>query len=1072
MSFLFQQLARKFIVPAAAKSGGLRLVFDVEANGLLGTATAVHCIVAADLDGDRVYGYGPKQIIDGLAHLARADDLTGHNIQNYDLPLLHRLHGWIPPAGTKVVDTLVAGRLILPNISDLDDQVAAMRGPKLGKLRGRYSLEAWGVRLGVAKVGAEIEDFTAWTPELQARCVGDVAITTAVWRFLQPDGCSAQAIALEHRVDAICHQIEAAGVPFDDIAAERLERRWSAECAELKVQIGNRFSGMNPNSRPQIAQQLEARGWVPEERTKTGKPSIKGELLETIADIYPEFAGLSRFHLLRSRLATLSKGEKAWRKHIGADGRIHGGIVHIGTPHSRASHAGPNLAQVPNPKRGTPLSVECRALFAAPAGWAFVSADQATLQDRAFAHYLTEFDGGAYAREHLGGVDRHWKNTITLGLVAEGTDRDKQSKLHEVAREGAKGFGYGFLFGAQAKRAGRIINKIVHGMERTDPSCDLRQKFFAGAARPNENALRRVGQRALHEFEAGTPGLQQLRQKLQSHAHRHSWLPGLDGRRVPVRALYSALNFAVTAAEAVVCKRWLVQVHAELCARFRYGWDGSVVIVAWIHDGLACCCQPEIAAEVGEIMVRHAREAGAFYGLKVPLDADFTVGRSWADESAPAGETVETVTVDAVKIATEAVKTATTSAIKIATEAVETDTVSGVKIATEMVENASVDAAAIDANIDDAVIEDADDGEYLPQEDICLTCLDEMRAAAGSPVESVEIMHDDRARAQRESPKFPNDSDEAPNPALAENITADAIPPPWEGVAAFPQSGSNGRGNDPVTDGFDGFTDDVQGYERGKINCPFHDDKTPSCQLYADGHYHCFGCGAHGWIAEDIGELPAEVLARAASAEDDTGTLARGLELWAESKPIAGTLAERYLAETRKLNLALLPDDIGEVLRFHPRCPFGASGARHPCLVALFRDVESDAPAGVHRIGLTKDAKKIKRLTLGRWAGVRAIKLWPAATHKLSIGEGVETVLGAIKAGAITSPAWAMGPKADIASFPILPGVKAISVLVDRGDPAALDGAMQCIKRHVAAGCGARWLRTVRVKDFNDLVMP
>ena len=61
--------------------------------------------------------------------------------------------------------------------------------------------------------------------------------------------------------------------------------------------------------------------------------------------------------------------------------------------------------------------------------------------------------------------------------------------------------------------------------------------------------------------------------------------------------------------------------------------------------------------------------------------------------------------------------------------------------------------------------------------------------------------------------------------------------------------------------------------------------------------------------------------------------------------------------------------------------------------------------------------------------------------------------------------------KTDIANFPVLSGVKAITVLVDRGDPAALDGAMECIKRYVEAGRGARWLRTVRVKDFNDLVM-
>jgi DNA primase len=28
--------------------------------------------------------------------------------------------------------------------------------------------------------------------------------------------------------------------------------------------------------------------------------------------------------------------------------------------------------------------------------------------------------------------------------------------------------------------------------------------------------------------------------------------------------------------------------------------------------------------------------------------------------------------------------------------------------------------------------------------------------------------------------------------------------------------------------------------------CPFHGEKTPSFYVYEDGHYHCFGCGAHG----------------------------------------------------------------------------------------------------------------------------------------------------------------------------------------------------------------------------------
>ncbi len=28
--------------------------------------------------------------------------------------------------------------------------------------------------------------------------------------------------------------------------------------------------------------------------------------------------------------------------------------------------------------------------------------------------------------------------------------------------------------------------------------------------------------------------------------------------------------------------------------------------------------------------------------------------------------------------------------------------------------------------------------------------------------------------------------------------------------------------------------------------CPFHQEKSPSCYLYDDGHYYCFGCGANG----------------------------------------------------------------------------------------------------------------------------------------------------------------------------------------------------------------------------------
>ena len=904
----FAHLAAPFISRApGAKIGTVRLVFDLESDGLLAEATRIHCVVVADLDSDQIDQYGPDQIDAALAHLARADYLSGHNITGFDLPLLRRLHGWAPSSGCAIVDTLVVSRLILPNLGDLDDQAVAMGDRPIGKLRGRYSIEAWGARLGMSKIGAGIEDWSKWTPEMQERCAGDVGICKRLWQFLQPDGYSQQALDLEHRTATICNQITADGVPFDTEAAERLRQQWTLRRAELEVQLSQQFPGTNLNSRAQIGVLLEARGWVPEKRTeKTKQAKIDDELLETIPTIYPEFAGLAEHYTLDRRLGQLADGDKAWLKHVGKDGRIHGAIVHIGTPHSRAAHFNPNLAQVPNPKRGKPLAIECRALFHHDGDWVFIGCDQAGLQDRCFSHYLAAFDGGAYGRSFVAGDDTHWKSATALELVAPGTERDKTSNLHTALREGSKSFRYGFLFGMGAKRAGEIIAAIVRSARQIDPS-------YQG---PSTN-----GGRALQRFEAATPGLKQLRQGLEIQAARNGWVLGLDGRRVPTGAQYKALNRIVTSAEAIVCKRWLINVYDELCARFRYGWNGDVVITAWVHDELVICCRPEIAKEIGEIMVRHAREAGEFYELKVPLDAEYKIGSSWAGDAATENTT-------------------------------------------------------------------------------------EFRAPTSSahPVAVATRDHIDEKT----------------------NFT--------------------GTGN--------------------KILCPFHNDHSPSLELYADGHYHCYVCGAHGDI-EDLPEAPPLV---PKAPENKTDTLQRAARLWDATIPIHGTLAKRYLIETRKLDLALLPD-IDAVLRFHPNCPF--NGNSHPCLVARFNDCETDELAGIHRTALTADAKKIDRMMLGSWPRSRAIKLRPTG-KKLIVGEGIETTIaGGMRLGDEAAALWALGSAPAIGQLPVVADVGELVILVDREKSGAgLSNAHACANRwYYAKRKTGLLIPQQNDADFNDLIL-
>ena len=69
--------------------------------------------------------------------------------------------------------------------------------------------------------------------------------------------------------------------------------------------------------------------------------------------------------------------------------------------------------------------------------------------------------------------------------------------------------------------------------------------------------------------------------------------------------------------------------------------------------------------------------------------------------------------------------------------------------------------------------------------------------------------------------------------------------------------------------------------------------------------------------------------------------------------PIAGTIAERYLSETRGIDIGRLPAErIRKTLRFHPNCVFGQE--RLPCLLALMHDPIDDTPVGIQRIALAQ----------------------------------------------------------------------------------------------------------------------
>ena len=271
----------------------------------------------------------------------------------------------------------------------------------------------------------------------------------------------------------------------------------------------------------------------------------------------------------------------------------------------------------------------------------------------------------------------------------------------------------------------------------------------------------------------------------------------------------------------------------------------------------------------------------------------------------------------------------------------------------------------------------------------------------------------------------------------------------------------------------------------GNLHCPFHADSTPSLHIYPD-HFHCFGCGVHGdhvdWLMMIEGMNRDEALA---VLEHWDGTLmsprrvdgggasrARALLLWQQAKPIVGTLAAQYLIERRRIDVTALPGNVDEVLRFHPNCPFGP-GTRHPCLLALLRDVTTDEASGIHRIALAPNAAKIDRRMLGRGG---AVKLWPAGAQ-LIVGEGIETVLAAATRishrGAPLRPAWSTVSSGALGKLPVVPGVERLLILVDHDlNGQGQAAAARCAERWSRAGCSVTQLKPKKPgSDFNDLVM-
>lgn len=558
----------------------MRLVFDIEANGLYWDVTEVYCIVAYDPDSDKVYKFTPDNIKEGVDFVMKAETLIGHNIVTFDIPVLEKLFN-VQYKG-KVLDTLIVSRLMYPDVRQHPF--------------GGNGLKHWGKHLRNDKI--EFDDWSHYSQEMLDYCVQDVMLNFDILKA-QRDFIKEyeKVIKFETLVAQICFKQQLTGFGYDlnkgidleqilaieraeqldhlqSIFPDKVEERWSAKTGK---QLKSKITPFNPQSNLQVYERITdkypyARKHIPE--TEKGNPQVDSLVLQKLEELGIEEAT----KILKYRDNLKLEGQiKDWndRASKSKDGRIHGEVNTQGAGTGRCTHANPNVAQVAKDKR-------MRALWIPGIpNYVQVGCDLSGLELRMLAHYMYEYDEGNYANVILNG-DVHTMNQKAAGLST---------------RDQAKTFIYGFLYGAGDAKIGTIVG-----------------------------GSRKKGQELKEKFLSQLPALKKVLDAVQWSFLERGEVQLPDGRWVKCRSEHAALNTMLQGAGAIVSKYWMVVANARL----KHLGD-KVLQMAYVHDELQFAAHKDVADEVCKILEAASLEAGERLGIKMPIHSEACIGSNWQE---------------------------------------------------------------------------------------------------------------------------------------------------------------------------------------------------------------------------------------------------------------------------------------------------------------------------------------------------------------------------------------------------------------------------------------------------------
>lgn len=389
---------------------------------------------------------------------------------------------------------------------------------------------------------------------------------------------------------------------------------------------------MSLSNQDDLKEWLLEQGWEPSfwnvKRGKDGKPErVNGKLINTSpklqeqGQICPNLLEMDgelirpivKWLSLRNRHAVID----TWINHprLLVDGRLPTGKSGLAATH-RWKHR--EVVNVPKAEEKVLFGKEFRALFICDDDKVIAAADAAGLEARCEGHWIWDYDGGVLATEIIEG-DLHSKNakvfypkeTEAFDITAE--DFDKDDPTFKPYRSKSKNGKYALSYGCG-------VEKLAKTLGISYARAQIAYDAFWLANWP----LARMKERLTKFWEV---------------KGQKKFIRSIDDRVIFTRSKSALINTLFQSTGAIAMEyalnfmdAWLGGIQWDENFKPHYIYKGyRVERIGFFHDEVEYECDPAIAKEVGELVVKAIEKAGKVLKFRVPLTGEAKIGKNWKE---------------------------------------------------------------------------------------------------------------------------------------------------------------------------------------------------------------------------------------------------------------------------------------------------------------------------------------------------------------------------------------------------------------------------------------------------------